>query len=104
MAIIKGTDGDDRFPRELEGTNLADQIFGLAGDDVLIGFGGHDVLEGGKGADELFGSDGFDTASYAGSQAGVTVVLSEPYVLGGDAAGDPSTASRACAARPARTS
>ena len=85
MAIINGTNASDP---ELEGTNLADQIFGLGGSDILIGFDGDDEVEGGKGADQLFGSLGFDTASYKGSQAGVTVVLSEPYVVGGDATGD----------------
>ncbi len=88
MTIITGTNGDEQYPRELEGTAAADQIYGLAGRDVLIGFGGNDLLEGGKDADELFGSDGFDTASYASSRAGVTVVLSSSYVFGGDAAGD----------------
>jgi hypothetical protein len=39
----QGTNGDDQYPRELEGTAAADQIFGLAGRDVLIGFGGNDT-------------------------------------------------------------
>src|SRR4051794_41489360 len=89
MATITGTSGDDKYPNpEVNGTEFADQLFGLAGNDALIGFGGNDVLEGGAGADELFGSAGFDYASYKGSPAGVTVVLSYPYVLGGDAVGD----------------
>ena len=70
MAIITGTNGNDRFPNELEGTNLADEIFGLAGNDTLIGFNGDDVLEGGEGADEQFGSFGFDHASYRSSGSG----------------------------------
>ena len=60
MARITGTSGDDRGAKTLNGTDQADEIFGLAGNDTLIGFGGDDVLEGGAGADELFGSDGFD--------------------------------------------
>ena len=51
MAIITGTDGNDRYPDsvELKGTNLADQMYGLAGDDELVGFDGDDLLEGGAG-------------------------------------------------------
>ncbi len=88
MAIVTGTNGNDRYPNELEGTDKADQIFGLAGDDTLIGFNGNDVLTGGAGADELFGSDGFDMASYAGSRAGVAVDLQFAEAERGDAAGD----------------
>ena len=88
MAVITGTNGNDLYPNELEGTAAADQIFGLAGDDALIGFGGNDLLEGGAGADELFGSSGFDTASYRGSDGGVAVDLEEFATRGGDARGD----------------
>ena len=91
MAIIIGTDGNDRYPdsTELKGTNLADQIYGLAGDDELVGFDGDDLLEGGAGADELWGGYGFDFASYQGSPAGVQVYLGSSYGAdGGDAAGD----------------
>ena len=65
MAIVIGTDGNDRYndpayPNnvELKGTNLADQIYGLAGDDELVGFDGDDLLEGGRGADVLWGQYG----------------------------------------------
>jgi Ca2+-binding RTX toxin-like protein len=83
MAIVTGTDASDP---ELEGTALADQIFGLGGDDILIGFGGNDTLEGGAGADELFGSNGFDYASYRGSNQGVFVDING--VQSGHATGD----------------
>ena len=88
MAIITGTDGDDKYPygTELRGTNLADQIYGLAGDDALVGFDGNDLLEGGAGADELYGEYGFDLAGYQGSPAGVTVYMSSSY---GAEGGDP---------------
>jgi Ca2+-binding RTX toxin-like protein len=88
MAIVNGTNASDP---ELEGTNLADQIFGLGGDDILIGFGGDDTLEGGAGADQLFGSGGLDLASYKGSAAGVQISLYDDltgYASGGDATGD----------------
>jgi Ca2+-binding RTX toxin-like protein len=88
MAIITGTNGDDQYPRELEGTEAADQIYGLAGNDTLVGFGGADLLEGGAGADQLFGSNGFDYASYKGSAAGVSISLGQFYAAFGDAAGD----------------
>ena len=66
MAIVTGTSGDDKYPDgiELRGTNLADEIYGLAGNDSLVGFDGDDLLEGGAGADELWGGYGFDYASY----------------------------------------
>jgi Ca2+-binding RTX toxin-like protein len=88
MAIITGTNGNDQYPHELEGTAGADQIFGLAGDDTLIGLSGDDLLEGGAGADELFGSAGFDTASYHGSDRGVYISLGTFAADGGHATGD----------------
>jgi len=91
MAIVTGTSGDDKEPNELEGTELADQIYGLAGNDTLVGLGGDDLLEGGAGSDELWGGYGFDYASYQSSASpdGVYVLLS--YADGtdfGDAVGD----------------
>ena len=85
MATVTGTNASDP---KLEGTSLADQIFGLGGNDILIGFDGDDLLEGGAGADELFGSTGFDTASYKGSPSGVAIELQYGFVSGGHAAGD----------------
>ena len=61
--VLKGYDGDDT----LEGGE---------GNDVLSGDGDNDTLIGGAGADELYGGGGSgDTASYAGSGAGVNVNL-----------------------------
>ena len=74
-------------PYELEGTNLADQIYGLGGNDTLVGLDGDDVLEGGAGADELFGSDGFDYRELSGS-ARRRASTSLGYGLDGDAEGD----------------
>ena len=85
MAIIKGTNGNDPF---LDGTEKADQIFGLGGKDALVGYDGDDILEGGAGADEMFGSDGFDFASYRGSSEGVYASLYEFDGKYGDAEGD----------------
>jgi Ca2+-binding RTX toxin-like protein len=91
MAIVTGTSGDDQEPNELEGTNLADQMYGLAGNDTLVGFDGDDLLEGGAGADKLFGSGGLDLASYKSSAAGVSISLYDDltgHASGGDAQGD----------------
>ena len=95
MAIIVGTEGNDRYNDpsypgnvELKGTNLADQMYGLAGDDELVGFDGDDVLEGGQGADVLWGGYGLDLASYRGSDQGVAVGLRYSYATGGHAEGD----------------
>ena len=90
---IRGTNGSNR----LTGSNDAEKIFGLGGNDTLYGLGGNDELDGGSGddtlvggagADKLTGGSGNDTASYAGSRAGVTVRLHDPAPRGGDAQGD----------------
>jgi Ca2+-binding RTX toxin-like protein len=57
------------------GTNMADTLVGLAGDDYLYGGAGNDTLIGGDGNDYMDGGLGVDTASYAGTSAGVTVSL-----------------------------
>ncbi|MEQ1719439.1 MAG: calcium-binding protein, partial [Hyphomicrobium sp.] len=56
MAIRRGTNGNN----VLNGTSLADQIFGLGGADLLIGFAGNDLLDGGTGADRMAGGLGND--------------------------------------------
>src|SRR6185312_6832352 len=61
------------------GNGLSNWLAGNAGDNILIGLGGNDMLDGGAG---------IDTASYAGSSAGVTVSLMTGIGSGGDAAGD----------------
>ena len=86
---------------DLTGDDDPNSIWGLAGDDELDGGDGDDTLEGGAGADMLIGGDsdpiviaratmatGGDTASWAGSTAGVTVRLHNQVALGGDAEGD----------------
>ncbi len=72
----------------IEGLVGHDRIDGGAGNDVLDGGRGDDTLIGGAGADRLLGGTGRDTASYAGSAAGVTVDLADGSASGGDAAGD----------------
>ena len=92
---LSGGDGDDT----LSGGDGDDRLSGGAGADMLMGGNGDDVLTGGEGADVLEGgehaADG-DTASYAGSTAGVRIDLAHetrdgermPLFEGGDAEGD----------------
>ncbi len=61
MAHIVGTAGDDTGVTALVGTNDADQIEGLAGNDTLYGKGGNDTLDGGTGVDRMYGGAGDDT-------------------------------------------
>ena len=78
--------------RNLTGTNFpdGDTLTGDENDNELLGRGGDDTLNGGAGADMLDGGDGNDTASYDGSDAGVTVDLDRTVAQDsvGDASGD----------------
>lgn len=82
--IIYGGSGNDNVTLG----NGNGTIFGGLGDDTLTGLSGNDLLNGGLGADTLNGGDGFDTASYAGSSAAVTINLATSSYSGGDADGD----------------
>ncbi len=68
-----------------------DRLTGDDGNDRLYGGADDDTLEGGAGADVLDGGSGTDEASYAGSDAGVTVNLATGTGVGGDAQGDTLT-------------
>ena len=72
----------------LAGHRGANTLRGHYGDDTLDGRGGNDWLVGGPGADALSGGPGFDAASYADSDAGVTVLLYNGVARGGHAEGD----------------
>ncbi len=74
VASRYGGDGDD----VLIGDAGKSDLFGGAGNDILIGLAGADLLSGGTGN---------DTASYAGSNAAVNVLLGGTST-GGHAAGD----------------
>ncbi|MEP3892106.1 MAG: hypothetical protein ABJN69_16735 [Hellea sp.] len=54
------------FADSFTGTNAVEEIFGLAGDDVIEGGGGDDIINGGAGS---------DTASYVSASGAVTVDL-----------------------------
>lgn len=86
---------------ETKGENIAYMILGGDGNDILNGANnaddirggdGDDILTGGAGADRLDGGTGKDTASYAGSNAGVQITLandgSAASIAGGHATGD----------------
>ena len=70
------------------GSGYGDALGGDSGANRLSGRDGDDVLEGGAGADWLLGGAGVDTASYAGSNRGVTVYLWKGTGEGGHAEGD----------------
>ena len=105
------TPGND----DLSGTDMADQIdllagndvydalggddyvFGNAGDDFIFGGAGQDTLEGGDGndtldgggdGDVLDGGDGYDIADYGSADRSVRVDLQNPAISFNDAAGD----------------
>ena len=63
------------------------EILGGSAADILTGGAGSDVFEGGAGGDSLDGGAGFDIASYASSNAKVSIQLNGA-VSGGDAEGD----------------
>lgn len=97
VTVIDGTITGTSRGNNLTGTDAVETILGLGGNDYLYGRGGgdeldggpgNDTLNGGAGADRLIGGAGDDTASWAGSPAGVTVRLHDPMPRGGDAEGD----------------
>jgi Ca2+-binding RTX toxin-like protein len=68
-----------------------DHLTGDDGNDRLYGGAEDDTLEGGAGADVLDGGSETDEASYAASNAGVTVNLTTGTGVGGHAQGDTLT-------------
>lgn len=80
--------GSRDFNDMLTGTNVANVLFGLGGNDTLAGLGGNDVLFGGAGADNLDGGLGFDTVRYDSSSAALTINLATNTVVGGEGQGD----------------
>ncbi|MCQ0988718.1 beta strand repeat-containing protein [Jiella marina] len=85
--VINGDDDAE----SITGSSIDDEINGGGGDDQIAGGAGDDTLNGGAGADKLFGGTGSDTASYAGSDAGVAVDPRNGNAFGGHAAGDTLT-------------
>lgn len=67
---------------------VANILVGNNGNDTLYGLSGNDTITGGAGADIINGGDGVDSASYAGSSAGVKIRLWNGTGEAGDAQGD----------------
>ncbi|WP_281269712.1 LamG-like jellyroll fold domain-containing protein, partial [Aestuariispira insulae] len=82
--FIMGGAGNDT----LSGGAGNDTLFGGEGNDRLDGGADDDILLGDAGADVIIGGAGADTASYKGSDGGVTVSLETNSGSGGYAAGD----------------
>ncbi len=55
------------------GSDAADAIVGLQGDDHLYGLAGNDRIDGWQGNDLIDGGDGFDTSAYANARAQYTI-------------------------------
>ena len=62
--IVTGSGGSDLA---LDGTDYADIVNGLVGDDRIDGLGGNDIITGGQGVDTIAGGTGTDTAVYSGA-------------------------------------
>ena len=75
---------------DAEGDKLAgiENLIGSSQVDNLVGDDGDNILEGGDGADSLVGGKGNDSASYQGSESGVSINLEKMTFVGGDAEGD----------------
>jgi len=90
LSLIENVIGST-YSDALNGNNVVNELYGLAGNDNIFGNGGNDWLMGGVGADALNGGAGFDTASYADSQSAVTINLLSGLASGGEADGDTLT-------------
>lgn len=69
-------------------SSVDSNLVGNAMANKLTGNAKNNSLEGGDGADILDGGTGSDTVSYAGSDAGVSINLTNNTASGGDADGD----------------
>ena len=87
---VTGTGGDDGA---LNGSNAADSIDGLGGNDRIRGYGDDDAINGGDGADFIFGEGGNDTILGGNGNdvlfgnAGNDILYGEAdndYLIGGD--------------------
>lgn len=61
IVTVTGTEGVD----ELQGADVDEYIFALAGDDHVYGNGGDDIIDAGAGLDTIWGGEGADQFVYA---------------------------------------
>jgi len=64
-ALTIALGGDDDI---VEAGNLADDLNGQSGDDLIQAYGGDDRIQGGNGADEIFGGAGDDSIQAGGGR------------------------------------
>lgn len=83
-----GDEGNDTITVENGIAGHVVRLYGGAGDDTLTGGVENTFIVGGSGADMIDGGEGRDTVSYASSDAGVYVNLTNGKARGGEAAGD----------------
>ena len=88
MAIINGGPGPDNLTGDQSAVPEADQIFGLAGDDILNGLLGDDTLSGGLGDDSLTGGGGADIFVVDSGGAVASVAQTDTIVDFSSLAGD----------------
>jgi Ca2+-binding RTX toxin-like protein len=67
---VRGRDHDTFGVDDLRGDDLANSLWGMAGDDRLAGRGGNDTLDGGAGNDTLRGGADADTYQFAFATGG----------------------------------
>lgn len=82
---VQGNGGNDKLNGKggedtLDGGDGHDKLNGGDHDDVLNGNAGDDTLDGGTGRDALDGGEGFDTVTYKGHGAGVSLTLDPALV------------------------
>ncbi|HYC47001.1 MAG TPA: calcium-binding protein, partial [Burkholderiales bacterium] len=81
---LRGGGGHD----VVDGRGGNDRLAGGDGDDAIWGRDGDDLIDGGAGGDFINGAAGYDTVTYASAAEGVIVSLESPAANTGDAAGD----------------
>jgi Ca2+-binding RTX toxin-like protein len=77
--------GSGAHIERVTGSQLADQIYGNARDNVLVGNGGDDLLVGGAGNDLLYGGLGNDTYKFGNASGEEADTLFEAASAGSDA-------------------
>lgn len=68
-------DGDD----EVWGNELANQLFGMRGNDTIVAGAGDDIVYGGPGNDTLMGGEGTDTAVFRGLKEDYDISSADGY-------------------------